>query len=97
VFAVELRERYRQSTGNEAFDLRGSESLVEGELGIVRCTGPAKLEGKCLILFFVKTADGWRNHSLRAATVSAPLARFMTDFKQEIEKENAAASKAESH
>jgi hypothetical protein len=92
-FAVELREHYRQSTGNEAFDMRASESLVDGELAAARCTGPAALEGKCLVLFFVKTNDGWRNHSLRASMENTPLAEHMTAFKKETEKENAAAPK----
>jgi tRNA A-37 threonylcarbamoyl transferase component Bud32 len=86
VFATELREHYRQSMGNEAFDLRASESLVEGDLAAVRCTGPAELQGKCLALFFVKTADGWRNHSLRASMENVPLSEHMANLKKEIEK-----------
>jgi hypothetical protein len=91
VFATELREHYRQNMGNEAFDLRASESLVEGGLAAVRCTGPAELQGKCLVLFFVKTADGWRNHSLRASMENVPLSGHMANLKKEIEKEDAAA------
>jgi hypothetical protein len=93
VFAVELRERYRQNTGNEAFDLRAGESLVDGDLAVVRCTGPAALQGKCLVPFFVKTADGWRNHSLRSAMQDVSLANFMADCKKEIEREQTAAAK----
>jgi tRNA A-37 threonylcarbamoyl transferase component Bud32 len=92
VFATELREHYRQNMGNEAFDLRASESLVEGDLAAVRCTGPAELQGKCLVLFFVKTADGWRNYSLRASMDNVPLSEHMANLKKEIEKEDAAAS-----
>jgi hypothetical protein len=83
-FAVELREHYRQSTGNEAFDLRVNESLVDGDLAVVRCTGPAELKGKCLALYFVKTKDGWRNHSLRAATEDVPLQNLMDVLKKQI-------------
>jgi hypothetical protein len=90
-FATELREHYRQSTGNEAFDLRASESLVDGDLAAVRCTGPAELKGMCLVLFFVKTDDGWRNHSLRNSMENVPLAGQFADFK----KENATLPKAE--
>ena len=92
VFATELREHYRQNMGNEAFDLRASESLVEGDLAAVRCTGPEELQGKCLVLFFVKTADGWRNYSLRASMENVPLSEHMANLKKEIEKEDAAAS-----
>jgi hypothetical protein len=87
VVAVELRERYRQSAGNEAFDFAANESLAEEDLAVVRCAGPAKLKGKCLVLFFVKTADGWRNHSLRSARQDVPLANYMADFKKEIQRE----------
>jgi capsular polysaccharide biosynthesis protein/tRNA A-37 threonylcarbamoyl transferase component Bud32 len=87
VFAVELREHFRQFTGNESFVLRAGESLVDGDLAAVRCTGPAELEGKCLVLFFVKTADGWRNHSLRNSTEATPLAELLADLKVAIRKE----------
>ncbi len=90
LFAVELREHFRQFTGTESFDLRAGESLVEGDLGMVRCTGPAALQGKCLVLFFVKTGDGWLNHSLRNSTEATPLAKHMADFRKEIEKEKSA-------
>ena len=86
-----MREHFRQSTGNEAFDLRASESLVDGDLAAVRCTGPAELQGKCLVLFFVKTDGGWRNRTLRNSMESAPLAGQFADFK----KENATLPKAE--
>jgi len=92
VFATELREHYRQNMGNEAFDLRASESLVEGDLAAVRCTGPAELQGKCLVLFFVKTAEGWRNYSMRASMDNVPLSEHMANLKKEIEKEGAAAN-----
>jgi hypothetical protein len=86
VFAVEMREHYRQMVGDEKFDLRAAESLVDGDLAAVKCTGPEKLKDACLILFFVKTGDGWRNHSLRNAPVGTPLAKHLADFKAEIEK-----------
>jgi serine/threonine protein kinase len=92
VFAVELREHYRQSTGNESFDMRAGESLVDGDLAAVKCTGPKELTGKCLVLFFVKTADGWRNHSLRASMENVPLAQHMANLKKEIQKEGATLS-----
>jgi tRNA A-37 threonylcarbamoyl transferase component Bud32 len=84
-FAVELREHFRQFTGSESFDMRAGESLVDGDLAAVRCTGPAALQGKCLVLFFVKTGDGWRNHSLRNSTVETSLATLLADLKKRLE------------
>jgi hypothetical protein len=84
-FAVEVREHFRQFTGSESFDMRAGESLVDGDLAVVRCTGPAALQGKCLVLFFVKTDDGWRNHSLRNSTVETPLATLLADLKKRLE------------
>lgn len=81
-FAVELREHMRQFTGNDKFDLRAGESLVDGDFAAVRCTGPAELDDKCLVLFFVKHADGWRNHSLCNSATSTPLARLLDDLKE---------------
>jgi capsular polysaccharide biosynthesis protein len=87
VFAVELREHFRQFTGNENFDLKTGESLVEGDLAAVRCTGPVELEGKCLVLFFVKTKEGWRNYSLRNSTVGNSLEKHLADLKVAIRKQ----------
>ncbi|MBN8460882.1 MAG: protein kinase [Verrucomicrobia bacterium] len=82
VFAVELREHMRQATGNDKFDLRAGESLVDGDFAAVRCTGPAELDDKCLVLFFVKSADGWRSFSLCNATTATPLARILADLNK---------------
>jgi len=86
VFAEELRERTRQITGDDRFDLRAGESLVEGDLAAVRCTGPEKLDGKCLVMCFVRTADGWKNQLLRNGTEDMPLMGFLTDFRQQLER-----------
>ncbi|MEZ5300994.1 MAG: protein kinase [Verrucomicrobiales bacterium] len=59
--ALVLRENYQQLAGDDAFDLRPTESANKGETGAVRCTGPEALGGKCVILSFIKTEDGWRN------------------------------------
>jgi predicted Ser/Thr protein kinase len=61
IFAQEMRERYRHMLGNERFDLRPAESLVVGDRAVVKCDGPNELRGTYLVLFFVKTTDGWRN------------------------------------
>jgi serine/threonine protein kinase/Tfp pilus assembly protein PilF len=87
VFAVELREHFRQFTGNESFDLKAGESLVEGDLAAVRCTGPVELNGKCMVLIFVKTKEGWRNHSLRNSTVGSQLEKHLADLKVAIRKQ----------
>jgi hypothetical protein len=83
-FAVELRERFRRLTG-EPFDMRESESIAEGNLAAVKCTGSAKLGGKYLVLFFVKTEDGWRNYSLRNSLPEIPLAQHFANFRRDIE------------
>ena len=93
-FAVEMREHYRQLTGNELFDLRAVESLVAGNLAAVKCTGPKELNGIYLVLFFVKTDDGWRNHSLRNSPPGMSLAQHFANFKKEIENEENAAAAA---
>lgn len=82
-FAAELREHYRQDAGDGAFDLRPAETLVEGDLAAVRCTGPSVPGGRCLVLFFSREPDGWRNHSLRASNVATPLARHLDALKQQ--------------
>jgi hypothetical protein len=63
--------------GNERFDLRPGESLVEDDRAVVKCTGPKELGGTYLVLFFVKTADGWRNWSLRNSPPATPLAEHL--------------------
>ena len=87
VFAVELREHFRQATGSDRFDLRASESLVKGDLAVVKCTGPETLKGMCLVLNFMKTAAGWRSHSLRNSSERTPLAEHLADFQREVQKE----------
>ena len=78
-FAVEMREHYRQLTGNEALDLHAVEALVDGNLAVVKCTGPKELNGIYLVLFFVKTNDGWRNWTLR----NSPPERRLNEFMKE--------------
>ena len=90
-FAIELRERFRRLTG-EPFDMRESESIVENDLAAVKCIGPEKLCGKYLVLFFVKTKNGWRNYSLRNSPPDIPLAQHFANFKREIEKDQSAST-----
>ncbi|MGI9456972.1 MAG: serine/threonine-protein kinase [Aeoliella sp.] len=85
VFAVELRERYRQLVGDEEFDLRATESMVKGNLGVVRCTGPKELEGKCLILSFLKTPDGWKNGLLRNSTEDVELREHLSELERQVD------------
>jgi signal peptidase I len=75
-FALELRERLRQKTG-KPFDLRQAETLVSGDLAVVKCTGPTELQGSYLVLLFVKPADGWRNWSLRNSPALTPLGEYL--------------------
>jgi predicted Ser/Thr protein kinase len=86
VFAVELREHVRQATGSDRFDLRVSGSRVSGDLAVVKCTGPATLNGMCLVLNFIKTPAGWRNHSLRNSSDQTPLAEHIANLQAAILK-----------
>ena len=85
-FAVELREHYRQIMGDEKFEMKAGESLVDGDFGAVRCTGPAALQGKCLVMLFVKTDEGWKNQLLRSATENIALKDLLADFRKQMEK-----------
>lgn len=80
-FALELRERYRQLTGKDDFDLRPTDSLVKGDYGVVRCTGPAMLEGRCVIFSFVKSPEGWKNCKLQISTDDMPLDDHLAGIK----------------
>jgi tRNA A-37 threonylcarbamoyl transferase component Bud32 len=77
-FAFELRERVRAKTG-KPLSLTPTESLVEGRLAVVKCTGPKGLEGVYLVLYFVNTDQGWRNWMLRNGPPSKPLADFLKE------------------
>jgi hypothetical protein len=66
------------------------ESLVEGDFAAVKCTGPAELEGKYLVLFFAKTDQGWRNCSLRNSPPSTPLRTHLANGLAEMQKLTAA-------
>ena len=83
-FAAELRQHYRQDAGDGAFDLRATDTLVDGDLAALRCTGSKALGGRCLILFFVRESDGWRNYTLRTATAEVPLAGHLDVLKKQI-------------
>jgi len=101
-FAFELREKFHQFTG-KPFDLHASESQVRGKEALVKCDGPAELNGKYLALFFVKTTDGWKNCYLHSASLpSQPLEVWWKEFPgekipaaTETNAENAAVSAAE--
>jgi hypothetical protein len=82
-YAAKLRELYRRFTGNNALDLRPGKALVEDELAVVRSDGPAELNGKCLAMYFVKTDEGWRCHSLRAITEEVPIPVLMEYLKNQ--------------
>jgi hypothetical protein len=78
-FASEVRERFSQRTG-KPFAMQPVESLVEGDLAVVRCAPPKELPtDRCLYLSFVKTADGWRNWMARTPRPGTPLAQFLKE------------------
>jgi len=93
-FAFELRERVQQGTG-KPFALKVGESLVHGDYAAVKCTGPAELEGKYLVLFFARTEDGWRNCSLRNSPPATPLDKHLAGCIAEMRKLNPTVGKTE--
>ena len=76
-FAAEIRERFRQMTGGALLALAPTETLVDRTGAAVKCTGPDSLHGAYLVLFFTRTADGWRNTGLRNSPPSTPLAEHL--------------------
>ncbi|MBB5352466.1 putative Ser/Thr protein kinase [Haloferula luteola] len=66
--ARELRERFRESAGKKAFDFEVANSAVADSWGLVRCTGGPEGVGTCVVMFFVRTGEGWRNCLLRTST-----------------------------
>jgi hypothetical protein len=93
-FAFELRERVQQGTG-KPFALKVGESLVDGDYAAVKCTGPAELEGKYLVLFFARTEDGWRNCSLRNSPPTTSLDKHLAGCIAEMQKLNPTAGNAD--
>jgi tetratricopeptide (TPR) repeat protein len=82
-FALEMRERFRQKTG-KPFQMSAGQSMVLGSAAVVKCTGPVELDGVYLALFFVKTADGWKNFSLRNSPASGSLETLLRNAAKEI-------------
>jgi beta-lactamase regulating signal transducer with metallopeptidase domain/protein involved in polysaccharide export with SLBB domain len=78
-FALECRERFTQNTG-KSFVMYPVESLVEGNMAVVKCERPKEIPGDvCLVLYFVKTGDGWRNWMLRNSPPGRPLSEFLKE------------------
>lgn len=71
-FAFELRERFQQMTGGP-FAMQVDQSLTDDDLAVVKCVGPEELRGIYLVLFFVRTPDGWRNWNLRNSPAETAL------------------------
>jgi serine/threonine protein kinase len=80
-FAFEMRENFRQLTG-KPFDMQVAGSLVRDDAALVKCTGPKELNGIYLVLFFVKTGDGWENCWLHNSPPSTPLEDFWRQMPQ---------------
>ncbi|MBA4148133.1 MAG: HEAT repeat domain-containing protein [Verrucomicrobia bacterium] len=91
-FAFELRERFQQLTG-KPFGLQVGESLVDGNYAAVKCTGPKELAGKHLVLFFLKTEEGWRNSLIRNSPPETSLSEHLAYGIAEMRKNIDAAGK----
>ncbi len=94
-FSMELRERFKQMTGKE-IAMYPAESIVRGDVAAVKCTGPDKLNGIYLALFFVKTDAGWKNFTVRNAPPSMALESLLTKTAKAIGVELATAAPAAS-
>ena len=75
-FAAEMRERFQQGRGRP-FNMFPTEVLVEGDRAVVKCDDPKGTNQIYLVLFFVKTDEGWRNWSLHNAPATKPLKDFL--------------------
>jgi RNA polymerase sigma-70 factor (ECF subfamily) len=64
-----------------------AETEIQGDAALVKCDDPQKLDGMYLVLFFVKSADGWKNWYLHNAPPTKPLQDF---WKQVPTSTNAA-------
>jgi HEAT repeat protein len=93
-FAFEIRERFQQMTGRP-FTMRVEKSLVEGDLAAVKCLGPEELQGIYLVLFFVKSPDGWRNWSVRNSPPETPLSDHLRKMRPPASTDQAAAPPSE--
>ncbi len=71
-----MRERFQQMRGRP-FNLLPTDSLVQGDFAVVKCDDPEQANQIYIVLFFVKTADGWKNWMLRNAPPSKPLSDFL--------------------
>jgi hypothetical protein len=88
-FAFEMRERFQEMRGRP-FAMQIAETAMQGGAALVKCTDPQQLNGIYLALFFVKTADGWKNGWLHNAPPSMPL----QDFWQQVPPAQSPATNA---
>ena len=84
-FSMELRESFRQKTGEE-FALYPGKSLVAGDLAVVKCRAAneaqKKLNGNILVLHFCRTEAGWKNWTVRKAPETRTLDEHLAQARQ---------------
>ncbi len=84
-FSMELRERFKQSTGKE-FTLYPGKSLVDGDLAVVQCVAAAdlqpKLKNNTLVLYFCRTETGWKVWTLQGGPVSKSLDKHLEQARK---------------
>ena len=81
-FALEMRERFQQHMG-KPFQMFPVESFLKGDRAVVKCTGAKQVY---LVLYFVRTPDGWRNWMLRNSPLTVPLVAYGDETWGPIEK-----------
>ena len=86
-FSMELRERFRQLTGEE-FTLYPDPSAVrvDGDLAVVACLAykevQKKLGGSILVLYFCRTESGWKVWTVRKAPQDQPMQEHLDQARQ---------------
>ena len=85
LFALEMRERFQQHMG-KPFEMYPTESFVKGDRAVVKCTGAKEVY---LVLYFVRTPDGWRNWMIRNSPLTAPLAKYWDETWEQNAKSDA--------
>jgi hypothetical protein len=74
--AAEMREAWAQVT-DKPFAMVPVDSRVDGERAVVKCIGPEEFGDGYLVLFFIRTDDGWCNWNMRNSPPHTPLSEHL--------------------